>query len=412
GLIMGWNRYVGEAPWATVTTRTVGDNLRAGWVLDDNPYFVNQLGHPYQGAFPYTAARSAGVGFWAATAYPFAASALWELAGETEKPSVNDQVTTTVGGVVLGEVLYRVSDWVRGDGRSLWRGGVATLLAPMTTVNRSVVRGAPREEPSSLRLTMGAGVLATLEQPRGTAASLPPGPAPALGLALTSGVPGDPDFAFERPFDHFDAVLAFAPSQDAYLSLRARGLLAGTDFGAGERGGGLFGLWLGFDLESPGARRISTSALGVGATGRWALRPEVTLEGTAIGSAVLMGAAGLVDAPPGSHRDYRFGPGQQALVDLRVALGDRVAAGVTLRQYLIFGAADESGHDVLLDGALSARLRIVGHHGLAASASRFLRLAREGDGSSTSQEGSMLILSWIYAVDPPRPVAARTPDAA
>ena len=403
GLIMGWNRYVGAARWATVTPDTVHQNVTGRWVLDDNAYFVNQLGHPYQGSFPYTAARSAGLGFWTSTAFPFAASALWEVAGETEQPSINDQVTTTVAGIVLGEVLFRASDWVRGDGRSAWRTAAATLLAPMATVNRAVLRGEPVEAPEALRVETAAGVLAEVDRPAGE----PDVPAaPVFGVAVTHGLPGDAGFTFERPFDHFDARFAFSPSDDPSLSLRARGLMAGTDFASGPGGGGLWGLWLGFDLESPGARRISTSSLGVGATGRWAMARGVGLEGTAIGSAVLMGAAGVVARPPGSDRDYRMGPGAQALLDLAVTAGDRVRAGLNLRQYLVFGAGDQAGSDLLLDGALTARLRVIGHHGLQASASRFLRTAREEGGAVARQGGSVVMVSWVYAVDPPAPGGA------
>jgi len=407
GLIMGWNRYVGAAPWATVTPGSVHQNATGRWVLDDNAYFINQLGHPYQGSYPYTAARSAGLGFWASTAFPFAASALWEVAGETEQPSINDQVTTTVAGIVLGEVLYRASDWVRGDGRSVWRTAAATLLAPMTTVNRAVLRGEPVEAPEALRVETSAGVRAEVERPAGE----PDVPAaPVFGVAVTHGVPGDAAFAFERPFDHFDARFAFSPGDDPSLSLRARGLVAGTDFASGPGGAGLWGLWLGFDLESPGARRISTSSLGVGATGRWAVAHGLGLEGTAIGSAVLMGAAGVVARPPGSDRDYRMGPGAQALLDLAVTAGDRVRAGVELRQYLVFGAGDQTGSDLLLDGALTARVRVAGHHGLQASASRYQRTAREEGGVVARQGGSLLLVSWVYAVDPPAPSGARGLD--
>jgi hypothetical protein len=400
GLIMGWNRYVGAARWATVTPDSVHQNLTGRWVFDNDAYFINQVGHPYQGSFPYAAARSAGLGFWTSAAFPLAASALWEVAGETEAPSINDQVTTTVGGIVLGEVLYRASDWVRGDGRNGWRTVAATLLSPMSTVNRRVLRGEPLEAPEALRLETSIGVQAEVSRPSGEQ----PVPATAaFGVALTHGLPGDAGFTFERPFDHFDARFAFSPSDDPSVTLRARGLMAGTDFAAGGRGAGLWGLWLGFDLESPGARRVSTSSLGLGATGRWEVARGVGLEGTAIGSAVLLGAAGVVAREPGSDRDYRFGPGAQALLDVAVTAGDRVRAGVNLRQYLVVGAGDSTGSDLLLDGAVTARVRVVGHHGLQASASRFQRTAREEGGAVAHQAGSLVLVSWVYAVDPPPP---------
>ena len=55
----------------------------------------------------YLGARSTGNGPWVSFGYAFGASLVWEIAGETEPPSYNDQITTPVGGALLGEVSYR-----------------------------------------------------------------------------------------------------------------------------------------------------------------------------------------------------------------------------------------------------------------------------------------------------------------
>jgi hypothetical protein len=388
-----YNRLSGTKEWANVTPESVRTNLTSRWVLDDNEYYVNQLGHPYQGSFSFGAARSAGLGFWASTAYPFAFSALWELAGETERPALNDQITTTVGGIVLGEVLYRASDWIRGDGRSLWRQAVATLLSPVSTLNRTVVAGGDPEPPGPVRLSAGVGAL--------TSTALDPGSggvAPSFDLKVTHGVPGSPGWKFERPFDHFDAELAYAVTPDPVFSLRARGLMVGREFAEAPSGGGLWGLWLSFDLLGPGSRRVSTSALGIGATGRWALGPALTIEGTAIGSAVLLGASGVTT--PIGDRSYRFGPGAQGVLETSLTFGDRFRAGLDLRPYLVVAAGEPGGRDVLLEGEATARLRLWGHHALEASTSRTLRWATEADGQGRMNGATQLILSWCWAVEP------------
>ncbi len=351
------------------------------------------MGHPYQGSLSFGAARSAGLGFWASSAYPFAFSALWELAGETERASINDQVTTTVGGIVLGEILYRASDWIRGDGRSVWRHAVATLLSPVSTVNRTLVVGGDPEPPAPLRLSAGVGALTTTAFDAGAGRV-----APSLDLRLTLGVPGSPGWKFERPFDHFDAVLLYASTPDPVFSLRARGLMVGREFAEAATGGGLWGLWLSFDLVGPSTRRVSTSALGVGATGRWALGPALTLEGTAVGSAVLLGASG-VTAPVG-ERAYRFGPGAQGVLETYVSLGDRFRAGLELRPYLVVAAGEPRGRDVLLEGEALARVRLFGHHALEVSATRTLRWATDGNGLGTQDGVTQSMVSWRWAVEP------------
>jgi hypothetical protein len=388
-----YNRLSGTKSWAAVTPESVRSNLTSRWILDDDPYYTNQMGHPYQGSLSFGAARSAGLGFWASTAYPIAFSTLWELAGETERASINDQVTTTVGGIVLGEVFYRASDWIRGDGRSVWRQVVATLLSPVSTVNRTVVVGGDPEPPAPLRLSAGVGALSTTAfDPRAG------GVAPSLDLKLTLGIPGSPGWKFERPFDHFDLEVLYAATPDPVFSLLARGLLVGSEFAENPSGGGLWGLWLSFDLVGPGTRRVSTSALGVGATGRWALGPALTLEGTAIGSAVLLGASGVTTTV--GERTYRFGPGAQGVLETSLSVGDRLKAGLELRPYLVVAAGDPGGRDTLLEGEVSARLRIWSHHAIEASAARTLRWSSEASGLDTLSRVTQLMVSWRWAVEP------------
>src|SRR5262249_21330612 len=61
---------------------TIRRNVRSSWVVDRDPFSINQLGHPYAGGVYHGLARSAGLNYWESAAYTFAASALWEIAGE------------------------------------------------------------------------------------------------------------------------------------------------------------------------------------------------------------------------------------------------------------------------------------------------------------------------------------------
>ena len=95
-----------------VTTATIRRNLHSSWGTDRDPFNVNQLGHPYQGAMYHGFARSAGLGYWESAGYAFAGSVVWEIAGEATKPSRNDQVASGIGGTFLGEALFRMSNLV------------------------------------------------------------------------------------------------------------------------------------------------------------------------------------------------------------------------------------------------------------------------------------------------------------
>src|SRR5262249_56117303 len=85
---------------------SIWKNLHPAPEFDRDPFNVNQIGHPYQGSIYYGLARSAGLNYWESLAATLFGSFLWETAGETTPPSLNDYVTTTLGGSFVGEALF------------------------------------------------------------------------------------------------------------------------------------------------------------------------------------------------------------------------------------------------------------------------------------------------------------------
>ena len=125
---------------ARITPKTWWDNMQQGWVWDLDDFTVNQVGHPYQGNNYFTSGRANGLNFYESAALTAFGSGTWEYFGETNFPSVNDFVNTTLGGIALGEMFYRTAWLVRdtratGRGR-LWREIGATVLDPVTGYNR------------------------------------------------------------------------------------------------------------------------------------------------------------------------------------------------------------------------------------------------------------------------------------
>ncbi len=107
-LLLGINRFIRNADYSYISFDSMGNNITSPWVWDQDEFSVNQLGHPYQGSFYYIAGRSNGLNFWTSTALTAANSTLWELLMETETPSINDIITTTAGGISLGETFHRM----------------------------------------------------------------------------------------------------------------------------------------------------------------------------------------------------------------------------------------------------------------------------------------------------------------
>src|SRR5690606_20092529 len=108
--LWAYNRYYKDYTFARIDLSTMVDNLSGGWVWDEDQFSINQFGHPYQGSFYYSSARYHGHGFYTSSAYTALGSLQWEYLMENESPSYNDLLTTTLGGAMLGEITFRLSN--------------------------------------------------------------------------------------------------------------------------------------------------------------------------------------------------------------------------------------------------------------------------------------------------------------
>ena len=82
-----------------------------GYRFDDNNRVLN-VGHAFMGAYYHQFARQNGGGMAEALLFDFVTSSTWELTVEhREVISLNDTVTTSLGGVAVGESLYQLGDF-------------------------------------------------------------------------------------------------------------------------------------------------------------------------------------------------------------------------------------------------------------------------------------------------------------
>jgi hypothetical protein len=349
-----------------VTKSSIRRNLRGRWVVDDDPFQVNQIGHPYQGAMYHGIARSNGLSYWPSAVYTFAGSALWEIAGETTRPSFNDQIASGIAGSFLGESLFRVSRLLldrADDGPGFWRSLGAVLASPPTGLNQALV-GTPAGLPASnavpfsdIRVQFGTtassagGVrsLSSLELTR-----------PHLALSIDHGYPGSASYRHERPFDYFRIDGSVA--SDGIEHVSTRGLIAGADYGA-ERVAGIWGLYGTYDYFTPDDFGLSTTSFSFGTT----LQASVS-ESFVVQSSALLGggyaAARTLEQADG--REYHYGLAPQALLNLRVIAGRRAALEMTGREYFItaLGGFDTGQSDQIFVGDASFALRVYGRHAL------------------------------------------------
>jgi hypothetical protein len=144
-----FGKYFMDEHGFAVSWDTITENLKNGFEWDDNSFSANNFRHPYQGAQYFGAARSSHYDFWQSSMWAFFGSWLFEYAGEAHHPSYNDWINTAIGGIGLGEPLFRLQSMAldntaTGSSR-VWRELGGFLILPLAGFNR-MVTGAAFEE--------------------------------------------------------------------------------------------------------------------------------------------------------------------------------------------------------------------------------------------------------------------------
>ncbi|WP_169513284.1 DUF3943 domain-containing protein [Geopsychrobacter electrodiphilus] len=354
-------------------------NLTGAWVSDSDPFAINQFMHPYAGSMYYGFARSAGLDYWSSLGYTASGSLLWELAGETSPPSINDEFTTGFGGTILGEPLYRMASLLleSGNGKpGFWRELGAAALSPPTGFNRLAYgqrfKGVFRSHNPAVftRLQLGVNLNASvtsnvIRNPNSGAAPIPQSyqvGEPIADFTIGYGLPGKPGYTYTRPFDYFDFQFTAAGS-NVFENIISRGLLYGTAYSAGDNYRGVWGLYGMYDYIAPQIFRVSTTAVGLGSTAQWWLSKRIALQGTAL-AGVGYGSAGTIHGA--GERDYHSGVSPQGLLASRLIFGDRAALDLELRDYYVssLAASENNGSENIIRGVATLTVRVYNLHGI------------------------------------------------
>lgn len=343
-------------------------NLHRGWDVDSDEFTVNQLGHPYQGSMYHGFARASGLNYWQAWAYTFVGSAFWEIAGETTRPSKNDQISTGIGGSFLGEALFRLSSlWLENAaGPSLWREFVGAAISPPVGFNRLVFgdrfKGIfPSRDPEYYS-RVNVGIMSATQDRRGSSRRIRRHEA-LVDFALDYGLPGKPGYTYERPFDYF-SLQAAASTAIGFESASTRGLLLGTDFNLGDSYRSIWGLYGSYSYLAPQIFRLASTALSLGTTGEWRIADSLALQGTAllgVGYASVSTIRGISD-----ERANHYGVAPQTLLALRLIAGDRVSLDLTAHEYFVSDVSgSRGGHDNVVRADAAITWRIHDRHGIS-----------------------------------------------
>jgi Domain of unknown function (DUF3943) len=328
-----WMREDGS--FAYVSWESWKKNLQTELEWDWNGFATNFIGHPYQGSTYFNTGRSLGLEFWESAPYAVFGSLMWEYLGETHPPSYNDLVTTSLGGIYLGEMLHRLSEQILDD-RSSGSGRIgrelsAAVLNPSRAFNRLVSGRASQTKssrnhirmPASGHLALGGDFIVK----RFGIDNRPDRAILDYGLLY-----GDPFSRFgpARPFDFFTLRSSFkftnAPDRKIpYLNIYSYGSIFRKVLRNNDHKSHAVGLFQHFDYIHNPSIEIGAMSFSGSFISKYRLSNNVRLTSIAqLGPSVLSGAKSeYVEVEeysddPGDTRDYIMGPGVIAKFDLLI----------------------------------------------------------------------------------------------
>jgi hypothetical protein len=396
----GLNHARGEDD-AGVSPRTWWDNMRYGFEWDANRWITNQLGHPYQGSNYFTAGRANGLSFWEASAVTAFGSATWEFFGESNRASLNDLINTTLGGIALGEVMYRTAWLVRDprkvDGR---RELIAAAIDPVSGLERLISGEMKRVSerpasviPESLGWEVDAGVLV---QRQGSAQSA----TTARPFAQARMFYGDVRRGRSRtPFEAFRLEIA---AGDSLAHARLHGRLFGRPFG--EHDGYQFTLYQtydfirsvpyhfagqGFEAEVSMARPLS---------GNWSAGLAASGGATVLAAAdsVLQPVDGTPLPPRSEFRTYDYGPGARFGGEIEFRHSGVAVAAISYQAFHVNVVDGTRANHILQRAAIDVRVPVARELALGAAAEYFYRQAYFWANGTRTDESAQLrvFLAW------------------
>jgi Domain of unknown function (DUF3943) len=327
-----FDRYIARYDFAFISTETVRENFRRGFGYDPDTFEVNQSSHPYHGSLFFNAARENGYGFWESSAFALVGSLIWECCMENTRPSTNDLVNTTLGGMTRGEVAHRLSAMILDNtatGRNrLIREIAAGVVNPAALLNRLLRGEAFKEFENPRDRFPGLVVLSTDLGYR----RFERGAHPNQWIATLSFLYGDPfEGDLSRPFDSFwVGIDASSPGGVLFTRIEERGILKGwelTDKSSPVRH--IIGFSQEYEYLNNASQVFGAQIVSAGVLSKYRIRESVTaFSDVAILVIPLAGIRTTDFERPETGRNYDYAPGGGARVAGRIYWGGREVLGL------------------------------------------------------------------------------------
>lgn len=361
-----FDQFVMKEDFAKISFHSIKNNIKTGFVWDNDQFSTNLFAHPYHGGLYFNAARSNGLSFWESAPYSFCGSLMWEGTCEIEPPAINDLMATTMGGICIGEVTYRISDLVYDDSKRgfqrFLREFLGTVICPIKGLNRIIsgdawrVRGRYYKYHDYDKIPVDFSISAGYRYLADNNALFRGEGNPYLNFSLTYGDPFNEKV--NKPYDYFTADVTFGLSDNQPLvtSVHLLGRLWGSPIVVSDEMKTEFGVFQHFNYyDSQPVKdgtnlvpyRISEAAsVGPGVIYRFPMVGSLSkLEQRIFLDAILLGGS-LSDYYNVIDRDYNMGSGYSAKLNTLMEFGKVGSFRFAADYYRIFTWKGYEGKDL------------------------------------------------------------------
>ncbi len=310
--VLFYNDYLTKEGWANISIESAKNNLKYGFTWDNDGFAMNQFYHPYHGASYFNSARSNGLSFWESAPYTLGGSLMWEYFMEIERPSYNDLINTTVSGITLGEITYRVSNLIidestTGLNRTV-RELTAFLINPMHGFNR-LIRGRiwkkgskPIKNVHNINLSLGSNSVFINRNLQNNYFYL------LLKFDMTYGKKFNIQ-KHKNPFDYFrvHSEVSFTEGNNI-IGISASGVLWDDKLSVFENDKSIIGFYKEFDLLFNSIYKFSASSFTAEITNLTKFSNTSNIRNSIGLSLVLIGSSNS-EYSSTIEKDYNLGPG-------------------------------------------------------------------------------------------------------
>jgi hypothetical protein len=373
-----FDRYAENEDFARISFDTIRQNLKTGFQYDSDHFRVNQSSHPYHGGLFFDAARSNGYSFWESSLFALSGSFIWECCMENTAPSINDLVSTTLGGMTRGEVAHRLSvlilDNTATGANRLWREIAAGVVNPVGAINRLLRGEMTREGPNPEdRFPAGFSVSGDLGY-RHIGGGVPHPDQVMLSISALYGDPFKGDI--RNPFDSFWLGLDVnTPGGAPFSRIEERGILKGWELSDPDSAiRHIVGFSQEYEYLNNASQVFGAQIFSAGALSRYVIQPELFAVTDATVVAFPLAAVQTTDfTVPQTGRNYDFAPGGGLRAEARLYRRGREILGAGYGVLWAHTVSGSSNTNTLQFFRAVARVPLAGPLGAGAGYSWYSR---------------------------------------